>query len=255
MPKDSTTKQAKQDSGGCEPVTSSEIYRLSVLLTATDANVLGPFDDSDALPAYLHGPRWDVRPASTVDDDEYFDLAIVLCATSAQLGASEVVARSLAARRNPTLLLLPAVLAAGFVVPGATVLTVPGSLVDGLAILGAVVLAATQHEGDVCCDLADIISVLDAGARGELFMCEAPTAKGAIAGLQWEIRHIAPSSGYGAVLTLQHGNIRQWYILMNMVKELVREDAMVIGSHPLRDGEGVRAAAMVITLPSTRYIG
>ena len=249
------TKQTAPDTGGCELVTSSEFYSLSVLLTATDAEVLGPFAGPDALPAYQHGPRWDVRPATSLGEDDYFDLAIVLCANSAQFAASAQVAKGLASRRNLTTLLIPAAFAPEIAVKGVTVLGVPGDLAHGLAILGIIVLAATQHDGNVCCDLADIITVLDAGVSGELFACEALTPKEAIAGLQWEMRHIAPGSGYGGVLTLQNGRLRDWYILMNMVKDFVHEDAMVVGSHPLRDGESVRAAALVITVPSEHYIG
>ena len=253
MPKDSTTKQTDQDTGVCEPVTTPEDYILSVLLTATDAGVLAPFAATAALPAYQLGPRWDVRPANFVEDDEFFDLAVVVCADRAQLEASAMVAAQLAARRNLTVLLVPAALGAEVTVDGATVLAVPRDLVDGLAILGTLVFGATQHDGDVCCDLADITAVLDGGSRGVMFSCEAPMPKEAIAGLQWMMRHMPPDSGHGGVVTLHGGRIRDWYNLMNMVKEHVRSDTMVVGSPPGRD-RSVIAGAMVMTAPAAIYI-
>lgn len=62
-----------------------------------------------------------------------------------------------------------------------------------------------------------------------------------------------PNGGFGAIVTLQHGRMDEWYLLMNMVKEYVREDALVIGSHPMNDGELVTAAAVVMTASSARY--
>ena len=65
------------------PITDLEREAFDVLLTASAAdsllNYVGPAD----LPHFDAGPRWTVQPGAELKADDYFDLAIVLCAQTA----------------------------------------------------------------------------------------------------------------------------------------------------------------------------
>lgn len=228
----------------------NEFGAMCALLTATDEALLASL--VGALPAYRYGPEWYLRTAASLTDSDYFHFAVVVCADAEQLAASVATAAGLAQRRNLTVLLAPAALVAGVEVPEVTVIALQGDVASGLTLLGRIVFGATQHVGFVCCDLADITMVLDDSARAEVFVFEADTAKLAIAGLQHAMRNLPAGMGHGAVLTLQHGRLSEWYVLMNMVKEFVRDDVLVIGSLPEREGETVLAAVLVATAPSAR---
>lgn len=230
---------------------------LAVLLTAvSQTESLYRYGNEISLPSFHGGLCWTVRPGRSIDQGDYFDFAIVLCEQADTLIQSLALTRLLNARRIATLMLAPEGL--GHLL-GDSCDCLVGTWSGGappVHILANAILAPLQRDQLVCCDLADILSILNDGARGRLLYVEAPNPSAARELLIDRIRGQGDDQYYGAIASLHHNvsrGLRDWHPLLNTMKSLIRQDAGLIVGAPISNDKSSRAAALVLTAPSSRY--
>lgn len=244
--------------GRVRPAENNQQDALDVLLTASAVDTLLPFMVTANLPHFDAGPNWTVKPDATTEAQQFYDLAIVVCDQAPHLSASVALARGLTLRRIQALVLVPAVLD-GSLIDAPDLLTVVacGEFTSGLDQLASVILAPVQQQDQlVCCDWADVLWVLDDGARARLLRVEAPNPDRAGTLLIEQTRTLGNASMYGVLASLHHnigGGLHDWYSLLNAAKSLVRDDAKALVSAPIVRGSSSVAAALVLTAPSSRY--
>lgn len=230
---------------------------FDVLLTAVAPDTVLSHIQPRDMPDFDDKPRWIVKQEAAIAKDDYFDLAVVLCAQVVHLAESASLVRRLTDRRIATVLLVPAALNP-FLSDIPTLLTVvaPGDLGQGIRMLTHTLLAPAQQDGLVCCDWMDILDTMRDGARAQLVSAEAPSAAEAVRALAERLAPLATGEGYGVVATLYIGatdRMRDWYSLLNVVKATTRQDAMVLASAPVTKRSASIAVAMVLTAPSFHY--
>lgn len=229
---------------------------MNVLLTAVSADFLDRYQDVTKLPLFRGGPYWTAKHGPFIDQRDYFDFAVVLCEKADTVSESRALTRLLNARRIAALMLVPE-----------SIGHLLGDTCDCLIVtssggtppvhnLAYAILAPLQQDQLVCCDWADVLSILSDGARGRLLYVEAPDTAAAGKLLTERIRGLGNDRHYGAIASLHHNvsrGLRDWHPLLNTMKSLMRQDAGLIVGAPISNDRSSRAAALVLTAPSFRY--